>query len=68
MVINVIVSNKTYLGLHVKCPTFLSDFNQTLIQANMDFLERFVWKSPISNFMEICPVGAMLIHVDGWTC
>jgi hypothetical protein len=28
----------------------------------MDFHERFVGKSPISNFMEICPVGAMLIH------
>ena len=68
MVINVTVNNKTYLGLHVKCPTFLSDLNQTWIQADMDFYERFVWKSPISNFMEICPVGAMLIHVDRWTC
>lgn len=65
---NVTVNNETYLGLHVKCPTFLPDFNQTWIQANMDFHKRFVWKSPISNFMVICPLGAMLMHVDRQTC
>ena len=45
----------------MKCPTFLSDFNQIL-----DFLDRvfFSWKYSISNFTKIRPVGVGLIHVD----
>jgi hypothetical protein len=31
MVIYVADNKKPYLGLHVNCPTFLSNFNQTLI-------------------------------------
>jgi hypothetical protein len=65
---NVTINNETYLALHVKCPPFLPDFNQTWFQTNMDFHERFVWTSPISNFMEVCPLGAMLIHVERQTC
>ena len=40
----------------------LSDFNQ-----NLWFLSRFLCKSPVSNFMNICPVGAGLIHANRWT-
>jgi len=41
-----------YLGLHVKCPILLSDFNQI-----SRFYTDFPKKSLISNFMEIRPVG-----------
>ena len=47
---------KTYLGLRVKCPTFLSNFNHILI-----FSTDFHW-SPISNLTAILPVRAALIH------
>jgi hypothetical protein len=33
----------------------------------MDFLDRFLWNSQISNFREIQWVGAKLIHVDRQT-
>jgi hypothetical protein len=52
-------NNQTYLGLHVKCPIFLSDFTQILIfSADFD-------KSIISNFTNVRPVGDELIHADG---
>jgi Fe-S-cluster formation regulator IscX/YfhJ len=43
---------KMYIGLHVKYPLFLSDFNDPYI---------------IQNFMKIRPVGAKLFHADGQT-
>jgi len=32
----------------------------------VNFLETFSVKSPISNFTQICPVGAALIHAGRW--
>jgi hypothetical protein len=52
-----------YIGLHVKCPLFLSDFNESWIF----FLERFSKNPQISNFMKIRPVAAQLFHADGRT-
>ena len=49
------VNNKTYLGLHVKCVIFSSDFNTGRI---------FSWKTSIPNFTEISQVGAVMIHAD----
>jgi hypothetical protein len=46
-----------YIGIQVKCPPFLSDFNDTLI-----FATDFSKKSQISNFMKIHPVGAELFR------
>jgi len=37
-------------------------FNETLI-----FVNRFSKKTQISNFMEVRPVGAELLHADGRT-
>ena len=51
-----------YVGLHVKYPLFLSDFNQTTI-----FLDRLSTNPQISNFMNIRPVGAEFFHADGQT-
>jgi hypothetical protein len=31
------------------------------------FPNRFFKNTEISNFMKICPVGAMLFHADRWT-
>jgi len=45
-----------YVGLDVKYPLFLSDFNETWIFST-DF--------QISNFMKIRPVEAALSNVDG---
>ena len=56
---NITSNNNTYLGLHVKCLTVLPTFNQTWI-----FLIDFHESPPISNFMEIYPVGTMCIHVQ----
>jgi len=53
--------SKKYVGLHVKYPLFLSDFNE------LNFLDRFSKNRKISDFMIICPVGAELFHVDRWT-
>jgi hypothetical protein len=53
---------ETRLELCVKCSILLSDFNQTWI-----FLGRFSLKSPKSNFIEIRPVKAALIHTGRWT-
>jgi hypothetical protein len=51
-----------YVGLRVKYPFILSDFNETEI-----FLDLFSKNTEISNFMKICPVGAELFHADAWT-
>ena len=51
-----------YLGLHIKYPLFLSDFNETRI-----FFDRFPKHTRISNFIKIRPVGAELFHADGQT-
>jgi hypothetical protein len=58
---NVARNNETYWGLHVKCPIFLPNSNHTSI-----FLTHFS-NSPLSNFMEICPLRDALIHADGRT-
>jgi hypothetical protein len=51
-----------YIGLHVKYPLFLSDFNETWI-----LLTDFRKNPQISYFMNIRPVGAELFHTDGQT-
>jgi len=48
------------IGLHVKYPLFLSDFDK-----NFDFLQLFCINKRIPNFMEIREVGAELYHADG---
>jgi hypothetical protein len=52
-------TQRNYLGIHINCPTFLFDFNQICLFSTI------FMKPPISNFMEIRPVGAGLIHEDG---
>ena len=49
-----------YVGLHIKYPLFLSDFNE------MNFLARLLKDPEISNFMRLHLVGAKLFHADGW--
>jgi hypothetical protein len=49
-------NSKTYLGLQVQSMIF---------RANLDLVVRFSWKSPISNFIEIRQVEAVLMHTDG---
>ena len=49
---------KTHLGINVKLPMFLPDFNQI---RNTD---NFSQKYPISNFMKIRPVRAAMIHAN----
>jgi len=52
----------TCVGLHVKCPLLVSDFNET------NFLGRFFEKNiQISNVIKFHPVGDELFHVDGQT-
>ena len=46
-----------YIGLHAKYPLLLSYFSETCI-----FLNKYSKKAQISNFMEIRPVGAELLH------
>jgi len=53
---------KMCIGLHVKYPLLLPDFNETL-----DFLEIFSKNNQISNFMKIHPVAAELFHADRQT-
>ena len=57
-----LATTKMFLGLHVKCLTFLSNLNKIWI-----FYTNFHNKSPVLHFMAICPVGTMLIHVDRQT-
>ena len=56
-------NNKMYSGLHVKWVPYIF----VVLQPNLQFLDRFSWKFPISCFAVICPVGAMLIYADRWT-
>ena len=48
-----------YIGLHLKYPLFLSDFNQTYIFFIV------LKNTEISNFIQICSVRAKLFHADG---
>jgi hypothetical protein len=50
-------NNKSYWGIHVKCPIYLSGF-----KPNLCTLNSFPWKSQILNFTEIRPAGAALIY------
>jgi hypothetical protein len=51
--------SKTYISLHVKYPSFLSDLNEISI-----FLDKF-WKNvQISTLMIIRPVGAEMFRAD----
>jgi hypothetical protein len=50
---------KNCIGLHVKCPIFLSDFSECCI-----FSDRFSKKTQIPNLMQICPKGAELFRAD----
>ena len=45
-----------YIGLHVKHPLFLTDFNEISIYRQV------FEKVQMSNFMKIRPVGAELFH------
>jgi len=51
-----------YIGLHVKYPAFLSDFNKIWI-----FPTDFSKNTRIKNFMKIRQVGAELFQADGRT-
>jgi hypothetical protein len=51
-----------YIGLHVNCPLFFSDFNETAV-----FSADFSKNTQISNFMKIRRVGAELPLEDGRT-
>jgi hypothetical protein len=51
-----------YIGLHVKYPLFVTEFNEAWIS-----LDRFSKNTQIQNFMKIRPVGAELFHADGRT-
>jgi hypothetical protein len=47
-----------YLGLRIKCPTFLPDFNETLTFSTN------IRKNQILNFMKIRLVGVQLCRMD----
>jgi hypothetical protein len=54
-----------YIGLHVKYPLFLSDFNK-----NLKYLERFSKNTDTYNFMKIRPSGSRVLpcgRTDGQT-
>ena len=38
-----------------------------IFERNLNFRDIFSKNIGISNFMKIHPVGAELLHVDGWT-
>jgi len=48
-----------YIGLHVKYPLFLSEFNE-----NSNFLCRFSKNTQIKKIMKIRPMGTELFHAD----
>ena len=49
-----------YIGRNVKCPLFLSEFNESWI-----FLDRFSIDSQVPNFMKIRTIGAELFRAGG---
>jgi hypothetical protein len=49
-----------YLGLHVKYLFFLYDFKE------LNFLDRVLKNTNISNLMKICPVGPESFHAVRW--
>ena len=55
-----------YIGLHVKCPLFLSDFNENWI-----LWDRFSKNNQVINFMKISGLRAEFFHAEGeivgWT-
>jgi hypothetical protein len=51
-----------YIGLQVTYSFLLPDFN-----GNLNFRDRFSKCPQISNFINICPVGAELFHADRQT-
>jgi len=51
-----------FIGLHVKCPSLLSDFN-----GNLNILNSFSKNTQIPNFMNIWLVGGEVFHVDSRT-
>ena len=53
---------KMYIGLHVKYPLLLSDFNETWL-----FFDMVTKNRQISNFIKIRTVGAELFHAGGRT-
>ena len=48
--------SEMYIGLHVKYPLFLSDFNEPWTSRQI------LGNTEISNIMKILPVGAELFH------
>ena len=53
---------KIYIGLHVKYPLFLSEFNTSL-----NFSTYFAKSTQVSNFIKIRPVGDEVFYADGQT-
>ena len=53
--------SEMYIGLHAKYLLSLSDFNE-----NWNSLSRFSKNTPVSNFMKIRTIGAVLFHADRW--
>jgi hypothetical protein len=53
------IQREMHIGLQVTCLFLLSDFNE-----NLNFRDIFSKCSQISNFIQICLVGAELFLVD----
>jgi hypothetical protein len=49
---------KMYIGLHVKCPSFLSDFNETYISSQI--LDKYL----SIKFHEKSSTGEEFLHAD----